>query len=59
MSLSFLYYAFCCVLQLIWLNGGTDKDLAIEVVMLCHQVTPLRRQVHHPAVGGPGPDGGQ
>ena len=48
--LSFLYRAFCAVLQLIRLIFRRDIDLAIEVVMLRHEVTVLRRQVHRPAL---------
>jgi hypothetical protein len=49
MTLSFLYWAFCywasCrVLQLIRLIARSDTDLAIEVVILRHEVAVLRRQ---------------
>ena len=50
MTLSFLYRAFCRVLQFIRLIGRSDTDLAIEVVMLRHEVAVLRRQVHRPAL---------
>ena len=50
MTVSFLYRAFCRVLQLIRLSGRKDTDLAIEVVMLRHEVTVLRRQIHRPAL---------
>ncbi|HEY6622321.1 MAG TPA: hypothetical protein VIX85_00695 [Acidimicrobiales bacterium] len=50
MTLSFLYWAFCRALQLIRLIGRSDTDLAIEVVMLRHEVAVLRRQVHRPAL---------
>jgi putative transposase len=50
MALSLLYRAFCRVLQLIRLVGRSDTDLAIEVVMLRHEVVVLRRQVHRPAL---------
>ncbi len=50
MALSFLYRAFCRVLQLIRLTCRADTDLAIEVVMLRHEVTVLRRQVNRPAL---------
>jgi hypothetical protein len=43
MTLSFLYRAFCRFLQLIRLIGRGDTDLAIEVVMLRHEVAVLRR----------------
>lgn len=48
MSLSFLYRAFCRVLQLIRLTCRSDTDLAVEVVMLRHEVAVLRRQVQRP-----------
>jgi putative transposase len=50
MSLSFLYQAFCRGLQLVRLMGHSDTDLVIEVVMLRHEVSVLRRQVHRPAL---------
>jgi putative transposase len=50
MSLSFLYRAFCRVLQLIRFVGSSDTDRAMEVVMLRHEVAVLRRQVHRPAL---------
>jgi len=50
MTLSFLYRAFCRVLQLIRLIGRSDTDLAIEVFILRHEVAVLRRQVHRPAL---------
>ena len=49
MTLSFLYRAFCRALQLIRLAGRSDTDLAVEVVMLRHEVAVLRGQVHRPA----------
>src|SRR5579875_964247 len=50
MTLSFLYLAFCRALQLIGLVGRSDTDLAVEIVMLRHEVAVLRRQVHRPAL---------
>jgi putative transposase len=47
---SFLYRAFRRVLQLIRLSCPKDADLAIQVVMLRHEVTVLRRQIHRPAL---------
>jgi putative transposase len=49
-TLSFLYRAFCRVLQLIRLIARKEMDLAIEVVMLRHELAVLRRQVHRPAL---------
>ncbi len=48
MTLSFLYRAFCRVLQLIRLIGRSNVDLAVQIVMLRHEVAVLRRQVHRP-----------
>jgi putative transposase len=50
MTLSFLYRAFCRVLQLIRLTVREEADLAAEVVVLRHEVAVLRRQVHRPAL---------
>jgi putative transposase len=50
MTLSFLYRAFCRVLQLVRLIGRSNTNLTIEVVMLRHEVAVLRRQVHRPAL---------
>jgi len=50
MSLSFLYRAFLRILQLVRLTCRNDADLAIEVVVLRHEVAVLRRQVRRPAL---------
>jgi hypothetical protein len=42
MTLSFLYRAFCRILQLVRLTMLRHTDLAVEVVMLRHEVTVLR-----------------
>jgi putative transposase len=49
-ALSFLYLAFTRVLQLLWLSRSNDSDLAIEVVMLRHEVAVLRRRVARPTL---------
>ena len=50
MALSFLYRAFVRVLQLVRLSCRKDSYLAVEVVMLRHEVAVLRRQVHRPVL---------
>ncbi len=50
MSLSFPYRAVCRVLKFIRLLGRSDADLAVEIVMLCHEVAVLRRQVPRSAL---------
>jgi putative transposase len=50
MALSFLYLAFTRILQLVRLSRRDRNDLAIEVVMLRHEVAVLRRQVVRPAL---------
>jgi putative transposase len=50
-TLSFLYRAFCRVIQLIRLSFRRGTDLAVEVVVLSHEVAVPRRQVHRTALG--------
>ena len=50
MALSFLYLAFVRVLQLIRLSWRSQEDLAIEIVVLRHEVAVLRRKVTRPAL---------
>ena len=50
MALSFLYEAFVRLLQLFRICGNEREELAIEVVMLRHEVWVLRRQVARPAL---------
>ena len=45
MVLSFLYLAFIRVAQLVRLFCRAQDDLAIEIVILHHEVAVLRRQV--------------
>ena len=53
MALSFVYLAFVRLLQLVRLSWGRQEDLAIEVVVLRHEVAVLRRQVTRPALRWP------
>jgi putative transposase len=50
MVLSFLYLAFVRVLELLRLQRRNAGDLAIEVIVLRHEVEVLRRQVTRPAL---------
>lgn len=50
MALSFLYQAFVRMLQLFKLFRRDNTELAIEIVMLRHEVAMLRRQVVRPAL---------
>src|ERR1019366_6695908 len=50
MALSLLYLAFTRILQLLRLSRRDNSELAIEVVMLRHEVAVLRRQVVRPAL---------
>ena len=42
MALSFLYLAFVRMLQLVRLSRSEQQDLAIEIVILRHEVAVLR-----------------
>ena len=50
MALSFLYVAFVRILQLLRLRRDDRDELAIEVIMLRHEVSVLRRQRVRPAL---------
>src|SRR5450759_3355741 len=50
MALPFLYVAFVRLLQLLRLRRRERDELAIEVVMLRHEVAILRRQVNRPSL---------
>jgi hypothetical protein len=48
MALSLLYVAFVRILDLLRLSRHDNEELAVEVVMLRHEVAVLRRQVARP-----------
>jgi len=50
MALSFIYLAFVRVLELLRLQRCDAADLAIEVIVLRHEVAVLRRRVTRPAL---------
>ena len=50
MALSFVYLAFVRILDLLRLQRCEAADLAIEVIVLRHEVAVLRRQVTRPAL---------
>ena len=50
MALSFFYVAFVRLLQLLRLRRRERDELAIEVVMLRHEVAILRRRVNRPSL---------
>jgi hypothetical protein len=49
-ALSLLYLAFLRTIQILILRRSDDSDLAIEVVVLRHEVAVLLRQVARPAL---------
>ena len=50
MALSFLYLAFVRILQLFRLSRRDSDELAVEIVVLRHEVAVLRRQVARPVL---------
>jgi hypothetical protein len=50
MALSFLYLAFVRILELLGLVRHDSEELAVEVVIVRHEVTDLRRRVARPAL---------
>ena len=53
MALSFLYLAFVRILQLLRLSRCESGELAIEILVLRHEVAVLRRQVSRPVLRPP------
>jgi hypothetical protein len=53
MALSFLYLAFVRTLELLRLCRRDKDGLAVEVVILRHEVAVLRRQVDRPSLRPP------
>jgi hypothetical protein len=49
-ALSFLYLEFLRMLQFVRLRRDDRADVAIEVVMLRHEVSDLRRHVERPSL---------
>ena len=50
MALSFVYLVFLRTMQILRLQRSDHSNLAIEVVVLRHEVAVLRRQVVRPAL---------
>ncbi len=50
MALSFLYLSFVRILELLRRERRHDSELAIEMVLLRHEVAVLRRQMARPAL---------
>ncbi|MGA7420514.1 MAG: hypothetical protein WBW80_21150 [Acidimicrobiales bacterium] len=53
MALSFVYLIFVRILQFVLLGRRDSDQLAVEVVMLRHEVAVVRRQVVRPALRPP------
>jgi hypothetical protein len=53
MALSFLYLALLGLSQIVRLSSRRSEDLAIEIVLVRHEVAVLRRQVDRPALQPP------
>jgi len=53
MALSFVYLAFVRILQLVLLGRRDSDELAVEIVILRHEVAVLRRQVVRPVLRPP------
>jgi hypothetical protein len=48
---SFCYLAFRCMLQLVFLRACSERFKELEIVVLRHELSMLRRQARRPTRG--------